>query len=201
MIKNSYFRAVKCPKWVTSILLRPRKGLTMVYAVKKFCHYLLANQFVFFVDHQALLYLVNKPCAIKRIVRWFVILLEFDFTVDVKKGNTHKRADHLSRLTNGEHPTGVDDELPDATLFQVEMVPKWSERMIQILTTAQFNDLGSDIEEKTEFIEASKRFQLLAGQLYYLGDDHIMRLVICPDDYPAGILKEAHEGSIGIHVS
>lgn len=83
-----------------------REGLTMVYAVKKFCHYLLANQFVFFVDHQALLYLVNKPCATGRIVWWFVILLEFDFTVTVKKGNTHKRADHLSRLTNGEHPTG-----------------------------------------------------------------------------------------------
>ena len=31
-----------------------REGLAMVYAVKKFRHYLLANQFIFFVDHQAL---------------------------------------------------------------------------------------------------------------------------------------------------
>ena len=31
-----------------------REGLGMIYAVKKFRHYLLANQFVFFVDHQAL---------------------------------------------------------------------------------------------------------------------------------------------------
>ena len=46
-----------------------REGLTMVYVVKKFCHYLLANQFVIFVDHQALLYLVNKPCSTGRIVR------------------------------------------------------------------------------------------------------------------------------------
>ena len=44
-----------------------REGLVMVYAVKKFRHYLLANQFIFFVDHQALLYLVNKPCAMGRI--------------------------------------------------------------------------------------------------------------------------------------
>ena len=57
-----------------------REGLTMVYAVKKFWHYLLANKFVFFVDHQALLYLVNKPCSTRRIVRWFVILLEFMMT-------------------------------------------------------------------------------------------------------------------------
>ena len=65
-----------------------REGLGMIYAVKKFCHYLLANQFVFFTDHQALLYLVNKPCNTGRIVRWFIILLEFDFTLVVKKGTT-----------------------------------------------------------------------------------------------------------------
>ena len=44
-----------------------REGLAMVYVVKKFRHYLLAKQFIFFVDHQALLYLVNKPCATGRI--------------------------------------------------------------------------------------------------------------------------------------
>ena len=40
-----------------------REGLAMVYAVKKFRHYLLANKFIFFTDHHALLYLVNKPCS------------------------------------------------------------------------------------------------------------------------------------------
>ena len=73
-----------------------REGLGMVYDVKKFRHYLLANKFVFFTDHQALLYLVNKTSNTGRIVRWFIILLEFDFTVVVKKGKTHQRADHLS---------------------------------------------------------------------------------------------------------
>ena len=66
-----------------------REGLDMVYAVKKFRHYLLANKFVFFMDHQALLYWVHKPCSTGRIVRWFLILLEFDFIVVVKKGTTH----------------------------------------------------------------------------------------------------------------
>ena len=103
----------------------------MFYDVKKFWHYLLATQFVFFVDHQALLYLVNKPCATGRIVRWFIILLEFDFIVVVKKGSTHQQADHLSRIMLGEEPTGVNDELPDASLFRVELVPKWSEQVCE----------------------------------------------------------------------
>ena len=82
----------------------------MIYAVKKFRYYLLANKFIFFVDHQALLYLVNKPCAIGQIVRWFVILLEFDFEVAIKKDTTHQRADHLSRITSREATTGVNDD-------------------------------------------------------------------------------------------
>jgi hypothetical protein len=38
-----------------------RKFLAMVYALHKFRHYLLGNMFTFFVDHMALVYLVNKP--------------------------------------------------------------------------------------------------------------------------------------------
>ena len=60
-----------------------REGVAMVYTIKKFRHYLLANHFIFFSDHHALIYLVNKPCATGRIVRWFVILLEFDFSVAI----------------------------------------------------------------------------------------------------------------------
>ena len=110
------------------------EGLSMIYAVKKYRHYLLANKFVFFTDHQALLYLVNKPCNTGRIVQWFLILLEFEFTVVVKKGITHQRADHLSRLINREAPVGVLDDLPDAYLFNVKMVPMWSKDIVPMLT-------------------------------------------------------------------
>ena len=74
------------------------KGLLIVYATKNFMHYFFANKFVFFIDHQELIYLVNKPCVIGWIARWFVILLEFDFMVAVKNENTHQQANHLSRI-------------------------------------------------------------------------------------------------------
>ena len=50
------------------------EGLRMIFSVKKYRHYLLANKFVLFTDHQALSYLVNKPCNTGRIVRWFLII-------------------------------------------------------------------------------------------------------------------------------
>src|SRR5271170_6870742 len=141
-----------------------REGLTMVYSVKKFRHYLLANHFVFFVDHQALLYLVNKPCSTGRIVRWFVILLEFDFTVAVKKGSTHKRADHMSRIATGENPIGVDDDLPDTNLFRVEFVPRWSEKLVAFLSTGLLTNVADSIQTKANFLAASRRFQLISGR-------------------------------------
>jgi hypothetical protein len=33
----------------------------MVYALHKFKHYLLGNQFVFYINHMALVYWINKP--------------------------------------------------------------------------------------------------------------------------------------------
>jgi hypothetical protein len=35
-----------------------KEALAMVYVLHKFCHYLLGNKFIFYVDHMALLYLV-----------------------------------------------------------------------------------------------------------------------------------------------
>jgi hypothetical protein len=61
-----------------------KEALAMIYDVKKFRHYLLGNSFVFYVDHQAFLYLVNKPRVTCQIARWLLFLQEFDFKVVYK---------------------------------------------------------------------------------------------------------------------
>ena len=154
----------------------------MIYAVKKFRYYLLASKFIFFVDHQALLYLVNKPCATGRIVKWFVILLKFDFEVAVKKGSMHQRADHLSQITSGEAPTKINDDLPDAILlFNIEWVPRWSEELVSFLHTAVVpND---KLEEAMDFVKATSNFVLIAGHLYYRDMDTVLKQVTCPEEY------------------
>jgi hypothetical protein len=72
--------------------------MKMVFALHKFEHYLLGNKFVFYVDHMALVYLVNKPQVLGKIVRWLLLFLEYDFTVMYKQGKTHVVVDALSRL-------------------------------------------------------------------------------------------------------
>jgi hypothetical protein len=75
-----------------------RKVLAMVFALHKFRQYLLGNKFVFYVGHMALVYLVNKPHVSRRIIRWLLLFLEYNFIVVHKLGKTHVIVNALSRL-------------------------------------------------------------------------------------------------------
>lgn len=46
-----------------------RKALATVYSIQIFYHYLLANHFIFYVNHQALLYLIKRLLVLRRAVR------------------------------------------------------------------------------------------------------------------------------------
>jgi len=77
----------------------------MVFALHKFRHYLLGNKFVFYVDHMALIYLMNKSQVLGCIIRWLLLILEYDFMVIYKSGRTHVVENVLSRLPNITKPT------------------------------------------------------------------------------------------------
>jgi hypothetical protein len=66
-----------------------------------------------FIDHSSLKYLVNKPLFGGRICRWILLFQEFDFEVIVKPEKLNAGPDHLSRVTNGEEPTNLEDNLPN----------------------------------------------------------------------------------------
>jgi hypothetical protein len=51
-----------------------RECLAMVFSVKKFCRYLICNPLVFFVDHMAIKFLVNKPELSGMLARWVLLL-------------------------------------------------------------------------------------------------------------------------------
>jgi hypothetical protein len=76
------------------------KTLVMVYALHKFRHYLLGNQFVFYVDHMALVYLVNKPQVSSKIIWWLLLFLEYDFKIIYKFGRSHLMVGAIRYLTD-----------------------------------------------------------------------------------------------------
>ena len=126
----------------------------MVYALHEFRHYLLGASFKMFINHSALKYLVNKPMLGGRICRWLLLFQEYDFEIIVKPGRLNAGPDHLSRIDSGEEPSNLEDNLPDAQLFSIQIADDYYADIIHFLTTGVAPD---------EFTKQQKK-QLLLKQ-------------------------------------
>ncbi|GKE52784.1 reverse transcriptase domain-containing protein, partial [Tanacetum coccineum] len=74
--------------------------LAVVYAFEKFRPYLVMLKTIVYTDHSTLKYLLAKQDAKPRLLRWILLLQEFDVIIRDKKGAENLAADHLSRLEN-----------------------------------------------------------------------------------------------------
>jgi hypothetical protein len=99
-------RLLNLGEW--NYIIIEKGALAMVYALHKFKHYLLGNRFVFYVDHMALVYLVNKPQVFGKIVRWLLLFFEYDFKIVYKISKSHLMA--LNRLPNQAKLVDVLDQ-------------------------------------------------------------------------------------------
>ena len=72
--------------------------LAVVFAIDKFRSYLVGAKVIVYTDHAALKYLVTKKDAKPRLIRWILVLQEFDLKIKDKKGVENSVADHLSRM-------------------------------------------------------------------------------------------------------
>nr|GEV94128.1 reverse transcriptase domain-containing protein [Tanacetum cinerariifolium] len=77
-----------------------KEMLVVVYAFEKFRPYLVLSKSIVYTDHSTLKYLLSKQDAKPRLLRWVLLLQEFDITIHDKKGSENLEADHLSRLEN-----------------------------------------------------------------------------------------------------
>ena len=169
---NSYARR-KLNKVERNYLATKKEALGMVFALQKFRHYLLENPFIFYTDHQALKYLVNKPLHHGRICRWLLLFQEFEFEVIIRPSKENVGPDHLSKVESGEDPTGIDDDLPDAHLFRVEEIPAELEEIGQYLQEGKSLDHYSEKKKKILTIKVTP-YTLINGNLYKLGLDGIL---------------------------
>nr|GFB43982.1 reverse transcriptase domain-containing protein [Tanacetum cinerariifolium] len=100
-----------------------KEMLTVVYAFEKFRSYLIMNKSIVCNDHSALKYLFAKEDAKARLLRWILLLQEFDFKVIDTKGAENYAADHLSRLENPYenvfHPKEINETFPLESLNKV----------------------------------------------------------------------------------
>nr|GFA24636.1 reverse transcriptase domain-containing protein [Tanacetum cinerariifolium] len=97
--------------------------LAVVYGFEIFRSYLIMNKSIVYTDHSALKYLFAKKDAKARLLRWILLLQEFDFKVMDTRGAENYAADHLSRLENPYEntfdPKKINETFPLESLNKV----------------------------------------------------------------------------------
>jgi hypothetical protein len=93
-----------------------QEGLAFIFYLKKFRHYLLGYKAKIVTDHKALTYLVNKPNPSGRLVRWLLLMEEFDIDIVHHPGRQHGNVDGLTRAYEGVGDVSKDDDFSNAAI-------------------------------------------------------------------------------------
>ena len=105
-----------------------KEMLAMVFSCEKFRPYILGSHVIILTDHATIKYLMAKKDAKPRLIRWVLLLEEFDLEIKDKKGSDNVIVDHLSRMekfTEEEKGIEIQENFPDEQLFQVSVQTPW----------------------------------------------------------------------------
>ena len=110
--------------------------LAIVFACEKFRPYILGSHVIVHTDHAAIKYLMSKKEAKPRLIRWVLLLQEFDLEIKDKKGCDNVIADHLSRVEQNEtekEEAELTKNFPDEQLFKVSFQIPWYADIVNYL--------------------------------------------------------------------
>jgi reverse transcriptase-like protein len=145
-----------------------KKILAVVYALEKFRSYLIGSKIIVHTDHAALNFLLNKKDAKPQLIRWILLLQEFDLEIVDKKGAKNSVADHLFRLVLDEvsGAPDIDDSFPDDQLMILTDVDKtpWLADIANCLASGVLPTVLSEHYRK----------QFLRDLRYYYWDDPLL---------------------------
>ncbi|XP_075104692.1 uncharacterized protein LOC142178840 [Nicotiana tabacum] len=175
--------------------------LAVVFAFDKFCSYLIGTKVTVFTDHAALKYLLAKKDARPRLLRWILLLQEFDLKIKDKKGTENQVADHLSRL---EDPSlkfnEIKEEFPDEHIFSVDSIvtqPPWFADIVNYLV-GRWTPQDLSYKQRKKLISDAKYYLWNEPYLFKICADNTIKRCV-PEEEMTKILYHCHDGAIGGH--
>ncbi|RDX65308.1 Retrovirus-related Pol polyprotein from transposon 17.6, partial [Mucuna pruriens] len=133
--------------------------LAIVFALENFRSYLLSSKIIVFSDHAALKFLLKKPDTKLRLIRWMLLLQEFNIEIRDRKVN----------------PLSIRDEFLNKQILQLEHVTPWYADIYNFLMAPTYPQ--GESRAYKERLESNVK--------YYIWDDpYLWRL--CNDQVHSG---------------
>ncbi|KAM1482481.1 hypothetical protein ACFXTO_034785 [Malus domestica] len=144
--------------------------LVVVFALDNFHSYLLGTKVIVYSNHAALKYLLTKKEAKPRLIRWMLLLQDFNIEIRDKNRSENVVADHLSRLVHDEDSLPILETFPDEQLMSLEVSEPWYADLVNYLVTKQVPST----------LDKYKCDKLRNGARFYVWDDPYL-WKYCPD--------------------
>ncbi|KAJ9556305.1 hypothetical protein OSB04_010919 [Centaurea solstitialis] len=178
--------------------------LAVVFAFDCFRSYLIGAKVSVHTDHSAIKYLMSKADAKPRLIRWVLLLQEFDLEIVDRKGTENQVADHLSRI-EGKVSSGGNHEIkeifPDEQIlairhFQEETTPWYADLANYLASGLKPYDFKT--QQFKRFLHESKPYIWDDPHLFKMGADQILRRCV-PDWEQHQILQDCHASPYSGH--
>nr|GEW04302.1 reverse transcriptase domain-containing protein [Tanacetum cinerariifolium] len=182
-----------------------KEMLAVVYAFEKFRSYLIMNKSIVHTDHSTLKYLFAKKDAKARLLRWVLLLQEFNFKVLDTKGAENLTTDHLSRLENPYEnmldPKKINETFSLETLsmvtFRGDSSAPWFADFANY-HAGNFIVKGMSSQRKNKFFKDVKHYFWDDPFLFKICADQVIRRCVHGKE-ALDILEACHNGPTGGH--
>ncbi|GJU29084.1 reverse transcriptase domain-containing protein [Tanacetum coccineum] len=182
----------------------PHPTTVKVYAFEKFRSYLVLSKSIVYTDHSAIKYLFTKKDAKPRLMRWILLLQEFDVIIRDKKGAENLAADHLSRLKNPHQ-----DKLKNKKIIETFPLETLGSVALRVDSTPWFADFanyhagnfivkGMSSQQKNKFFKDVKHYFWDDPFLFKICADQVIRRCVHGKE-ALDILEACHNGPTGGH--
>nr|GEZ73578.1 reverse transcriptase domain-containing protein [Tanacetum cinerariifolium] len=188
----------------TNYTTTEKEMLAVVYAFEKFRSYIIMNRSIVYTNHSALKYLFAKKEVKARLLRWILLLQEFDFKVIDPKGAENYAADHLSRLENPYEnifdPKEINETFPLKSLNKITHIDPSTPWFADFANYHAGNCIikGMTSHQKQKFFKDARHYFWDDLYLFRTCPDQIIRCCVAGKE-AINILNACHSGPTGGH--
>ena len=135
-----------------------KEALGVVAAIKHFQTYLYGSHFKIFTDHSAVSWLMNIKDASGRLMRWSLILQQYDFEIVHRPGLSNGNADALSRREYDTVLAALDS--PGVQIDRVRELQRKDPSLADIIEYLEWEELPTDNKAAKKLLHTIEQYYL-----------------------------------------